>query len=254
MTAHAKQDVRRRHKSRPRRRRPSSRRVQNNPNNAQPTTTKRTAARGRAVDFMCVLNAGSVSTTVVIQQTDGTTTGALWSGTLGAGESVTYTQMAGFQKLTSGGLPIAATAAGAVDVQSFSATGTWTKPTGFTPKMVLVRMWGAGGGGGAGASLATAVVAKGGGSGGGGAYVERWMAAADLAATIAITIGAGGLAGAPGAAGTLGGDGGIGGSTTFGTLDTEYGGGGGRGGEVTAVVTGGGRGGAAGGAGGVGTT
>ncbi len=45
------------------------------------------------------------------------------------------------------------TAPSQADIQTFTATGanTWTKPTSFTPRAVMVRIWGAGGGGGAGA-------------------------------------------------------------------------------------------------------
>src|SRR5688572_10156167 len=54
------------------------------------------------------------------------------------------------------------------DVQVFTASGTWTKPTGsFTT--VEVRLVGAGGGGGSGRRGATGTVRTGGGGGGGGA-------------------------------------------------------------------------------------
>ena len=63
-----------------------------------------------------------------------------------------------------------------VNIQTFSANGTWNKPTGFTPRAVLVRAWGAGGGGGGGASLSTGVVTKGGAGAGGGALGYRGLA------------------------------------------------------------------------------
>ncbi|MFK5284411.1 hypothetical protein ACI3PL_33005, partial [Lacticaseibacillus paracasei] len=68
------------------------------------------------------------------------------------------------------------------DIQIFNGvSGTWQKPSAFSPKVVIVEIIGAGGSSGAGASLATAVVAKGDGGGGGGAWVRGVFSAADLA-------------------------------------------------------------------------
>jgi len=86
----------------------------------------------------------------------------------------------------------------------FTTNGTWTKPSGLDDDtMVTVKVIG-GGGGGSSSSLS--------GGGGGGAAIGRFRIA-DLPATVAVTIGAGGAVGA------------IGGNTTFGTLLTGYGGG-----------------------------
>lgn len=97
------------------------------------------------------------------------------------------------------------TAQGPVDVQVFTTPGsnTWTKPTSFTPKCTIVKVWGAGGGGGGGASLATAVVAKGGAGGGGGAFLRESYVSTDLASTVTVTVGTGGTAGASGSAGAV---------------------------------------------------
>lgn len=101
------------------------------------------------------------------------------------------------------------------NVQSFTSSGTWTKPTGYSDSSrVLIQAWGGGGSGG------TGVTDRGGGGGGGGAYVERWLALSALGSTETVTIGAGGTA-------VTGDDvvGNAGGNTTFGSLLTAYGGG-----------------------------
>lgn len=99
-----------------------------------------------------------------------------------------------------------------IDVQVFTASGTWTKPS--RASRVLVEAWG-GGGGGAGVSSA------GGGGGGGGAYVFRSFDAADLGSIETVTIGAGGIRGIGGVSGNAGGN------SAFGSLLTAYGGSGG---------------------------
>lgn len=87
-----------------------------------------------------------------------------------------------------------------VDVQVITVTGSWSKPAGAVKvKAELVG----GGGAGGGVSANTG----GGGAGGGGAYVCKWFDASELAASEAVTIGAGGTgtnsAGAAGGATTL---------------------------------------------------
>lgn len=77
--------------------------------------------------------------------------------TLAPGEALTYTQGGGWVKLDANGGRITSQGATSApsDIQIFNGVGgTWTKPTTFTPKMVIVEIIGAGGGGGAGASLA----------------------------------------------------------------------------------------------------
>ncbi len=195
----------------------------------------------RNVKHIAVMNAhASVTNTVTVFHTDGTNPVQLVTMLLGPGESAQYVEGVGWERLNSAGAPVNALVTSDVDIQAFSDSGTWTKPTNFAPKLVVVRAWGGGGGGGAGASLATAVVAKGGGGGGGGAMAEGSFAAEDLPSTVSVTVGNGGTAGAPGAAGAAGGAGGIGGNTSFGTLLTAFGGGGGAGGAISAAATGGG--------------
>lgn len=118
------------------------------------------------------------------------------------------------------------------DEQLFAASGTWTKQAGVT--FVQVELWGAGGGGGGALNTAAAENRGGGGGGGGGGYVIRLYKASDLAATVAVTIGAGGAGGNVG-------DGTVGGDTTFGALLTAYGGAGGVVGNNSGAVSAGGK-------------
>lgn len=111
------------------------------------------------------------------------------------------------------------------DIQTFTSSGTWTKPS--AGSVAHVQCWGGGGGGYSGA----------GGGGGGGGFNEAWLPTAGLAATISVTIGSGGTAG-----------GGNGGTSTFGSSLSAYGGGGGGSG-----LYGGGGGGGPSGAGGANT-
>lgn len=98
---------------------------------------------------------------------------------------------------------------------AITSSGTWNKPTGYSPDaMVEVELWGAGGGGGRGS--------QGGAGGTGGSYRRIRIRYADLASSVAITIGAPG-AGRP----TSNGTGGTGGATIFGSYATAPGGPGG---------------------------
>ncbi len=85
---------------------------------------------------------------------------------------------------------------GLSDVQVFTSSDTWTKPTAFAPTWVDVLLVGAGGGGGAGARWAIGTDTSGGDGGGGGAVTRRRVRASLLGATESVTIGIGG-AGAP---------------------------------------------------------
>lgn len=116
-----------------------------------------------------------------------------------------------------------------INVQTFNASGTWTKPTGYTANSrVLIQAWGAGGSGGRnGTTIAYA------GGGGGGGYNESWLLLSQLGATETVTVGAGG------AARTTNIDGATGGTTSVGSLINAFGGAGGQS-AVSAVGGGGG--------------
>lgn len=118
------------------------------------------------------------------------------------------------------------------DVQTFTANGTWTKPSG--AKSVKIQAWGAGGsGGGAGSGTGSA------GGGGGGSFVEWLFNASDLSSTEAVVVGVGPAGGVGNANGAVGPN-----STVGTTKVIAYGGGGGS-------LANAGSGGAAGGGGGI---
>ncbi len=104
---------------------------------------------------------------------------------------------------------------------TFTASGTWTVPTGYSDDaLVIIKAWG-GGGGGDGDTA--------GGGGGGGACVTRTMRYADITlSSYTVTIGAGGAVN------------GGGGNTSVGSLVTAYGGGRGNGTSTTGYGGGGG--------------
>ena len=121
--------------------------------------------------------------------------------------------------LTSNGTTWASTtpAAGtpAINVQTFDASGTWTKPSGYAAgSRVYVQVFGAGG---SGSRHSTATLMTG---GGGGGYSDRWITLSAAGATETVTIGAGGAARTGSNQ-----NGAAGGNTSFGSIITAYGGG-----------------------------
>ncbi len=107
------------------------------------------------------------------------------------------------------------TAAGFIQIDKFTASGTWTKPAG--TKRVRFGLIAGGSGGASGALRAAGVASTGGGGGSGGGLVEMEVDASSLGSTETVTVGAPGVGGAAvtvadanGNPGTLGGASGFG--------------------------------------------
>lgn len=113
-----------------------------------------------------------------------------------------------------------------VNVQLFSASGTWYKPPFGT--MAMIECVGGGGGGGGTAMTSNSA----GGGGGGGGYVQRIMPLDDLPSAVVVTVGAGGTCASYASNGTAGG------TSSFASYCHALGGGGGGVGN-TEYVTGG---------------
>lgn len=111
--------------------------------------------------------------------------------------------------------------------QTFTSSGTWTKPSNAT--IVFAQCWGGGGSGN--------IIFGGNGGGGGGAYAQGFFLAANVGSTVTVTVGAGGAA-------VTGVPGNVGGNSSFGTFLTAYGGGGAAVGSTCSGGSGGGGGGA----------
>jgi hypothetical protein len=105
------------------------------------------------------------------------------------------------------------------NVQTFTSSGTWTKPSLGANSRVYIQCWG---GGGSGSKAVSGSATSGGAGGGGGGYNEGWFTLSQLGSTETVTIGAGGSA--VSTANVVGNNGG---NTSLGSWVTAYGGGGG---------------------------
>lgn len=198
-------------------------------------TVNASGAPTRATDF----DSSTEATAAVVPVASGSTLAdTLWecttdNPTIGS-TVITFTQLGA--------------AVAAPDLQTFTADGTWTKPSNMT--YTYVEMEGAGGGGGGGGGLAAGNTRGGGGAGGGGSFNSKLFRCSELAATVTVVVGVGGAGGAGGSTGN-GSNGSAGTVSSFGTFLYAFGGGGGKGSINAGTGT---TGGCGGGIGGVGTT
>ena len=151
-------------------------------------------------------------------------------------------------------IPGTLTMASRRDVQTFTASGTWSRPAfcATSSCKTTVRLFGPGSGGGGGAMEPAGTAASGGAAAGGGACFDKTWTTSFLSASVTVTIGTGGSGGIGATVNGNGGDGGAAsGASTFGTYLTAWQGGLGAGGQ-NAGNSGGGASGGISGAGAVG--
>ena len=180
---------------------------------------------------LSVYNDDSVASTVEIYKDNGgVQLYTLVQVLLQAGDTLEWSRETGWRVFSN-------TTQSAIKLTEFTSNGTWTKPVGL--KRVLVACVGAGGGGGSGRRDAAGTNRSGGGGGGGGTLVCRNIAADDLTATVAVTVGTGGTGASAITVDTTNGSaGGNGGDTSFGALVIAKGGTGGGGGTSASGGTG----------------
>src|SRR5215471_5559347 len=112
--------------------------------------------------------------------------------------------------------------ASSIDIQFFTANGTWTKPA--NARLTFVICIGAGAGGGGGRRGAAASARTGGGGGGPGGWLDVFFLSSLLGATETIIVGAGGTGGAARTTDNGANIGVAGGNSSFGSWITARGG------------------------------
>lgn len=143
--------------------------------------------------------------------------------------------------LTLTGTELTASGGAQVQVDTFTSSGTWTKPA-FAKKVTIFVLPG-GPGGGSGARQATTSARSGGAAGGSAGYYSYIAEASQLTSTVSVTVGAGGTGGASVTTDSTNGNAGTaGGSSSFGSYvvsQTHNGGAGGTtsSGSSTPVAT-----------------
>lgn len=169
---------------------------------------------------------------LIIGNTGGTPTAA----TLTAGSNITITNAGGSITIASSG-----GSGRLLNIQTFTASGTYTPTAGLVNALIVCTGGGGAGGGSAAGGGSGSVVSVGGGGGSGG-FSQSLVTSGSIGVSQTVTIGAGGT-------GSAGGVGGNGGDTSVGTLVIGKGGTGGTAGAaatITSSVAAGGAGGVAG--------
>ena len=171
------------------------------------------ASTQRKVNNVSIFNADTAAVTItVVLDDNGTDYQILNSMTLAVGDTLSYTDVMGWQLFSRTGGEAENLRQGWV--QEFTANGTWVKPG--NCRFFLVECVGGGGGGGGGRGAAAGSIRNGGGGGGGGKRNRALFLAKDLTSTVSVTVAAQ-TSSASGGSTANGTTGSVGGNSSFGT-------------------------------------